>query len=162
MNDKKNSNEKLLSMIIESIDGDLGIYVGDPNGKYEYKRSMKENSCYDYIDLLETDGVFSEDDTDSCFIDDASYVVLRTYNHGDILKTNVLLSYEMYGLVSSRLLSNKDQNLFVKFNSKTKGTLDTYTVDEKDNCFSICPVSDNAVCDSKSLDNNKTRTRSRA
>lgn len=157
MNDKKNNNERLLSMIIESIDGNLGIYVGDPNGKYEYKRSMKENSCYDYIDLLETDGIFFEDDTDSCFIDDASYVVLKTCNHGVVLRTNVFISYEMYGFMSSKLLSNKDQSLFVKFSEKTNGVLDTYTVDEKDNCFSICPVSD-----SNYVDNKKTRTRSRA
>lgn len=137
---EKASCEKLLNILTKHMDKEVNVYVGDSNIKYEYKRLKDEGACYTYIDVLDTNGEVFEDDENSCVVQDSDFVIIKTLNKQEIENINMILSYEMYGRITSELLRTANEKAFMKFNSSTRGMFENYKNNEKSNCFNIVPV----------------------
>lgn len=138
---RKNDNyeEKLIS-IIDNCDN-VNIYVDKVNGKYEYKINVSQDTEYKCVDRIETDGFFAEENASSCFLEDANYAIIKTYEGLDVKKVSVILSPMLYGMVSSYVLRKGDEQLISTLENSTKGDLNNFELCTDSPGFAICPVS---------------------
>ena len=138
---RKNDNyeEKLIS-IIDNCDN-VNIYVDKVNGKYEYKINVSQDTEYKCVDRIETDGFFAEENASSCFLEDANYAIIKTYEGLDVKKVSVILSPMLYGMVSSYVLQKGDEQLILKLENSMKGNLNNFDFLSDAPGFAICPVS---------------------
>ena len=143
MKEKYDNYEKKLMSIINNCDN-INIYVDKVNGKYEYRRIGYDATNYKYIDRIETDGIFVEENVNSCFLEDANYAIIKTYEGLDIKKISVILSPMLYGLVSSYVLRKGDEQLILKLEESVKGDLNNFELCTDSPSFAICPVGDQA------------------
>ncbi|MGM9879014.1 MAG: hypothetical protein ACI31R_03220 [Bacilli bacterium] len=133
--DYDNFEERLLSLACEC--DNIDVYVDDVNGKYGYKRSC--NDKYKYVDRIETDGFFTDEDCNSCFLEDANYAIIRTYEGKEIKKISYILSPMLYGIVSSYVLRKGDEKLISMLENNKKGDLNNFESLSDDSSFAICP-----------------------
>ena len=105
-------------------------------------RSGYDATNYKYIDRIETDGIFAEENVNSCFLEDANYAIIKTYEGLDIKKISVILSPMLYGLVSSYVLRKGDEQLILKLEDSVKGDLNNFELCTDSPSFAICPVGD--------------------
>ena len=143
MKEKYDNYEKKLMSIINNCDN-INIYVDKVNGKYEYRRIGYDATNYKYIDRIETDGIFAEENVNSCFLEDANYAIIKTYEGLDIKKISVILSPMLYGMVSSYVLRKGDEQLILKLEDSVKGDLNNFELCTDSPSFAICPVGDQA------------------
>ena len=143
MKEKYDNYEKKLMSIINNCDN-INIYVDKVNGKYEYRRIGYDATNYKYIDRIETDGIFVEENVNSCFLEDANYAIIKTYEGLDIKKISVILSPMLYGMVSSYVLRKGDEQLILKLEDSVKGDLNNFELCTDSPSFAICPVGDQA------------------
>ena len=143
MKEKYDNYEKKLMSIINNCDN-INIYVDKVNGKYEYRRIGYDATNYKYIDRIETDGIFAEENVNSCFLEDANYAIIKTYEGLDIKKISVILSPMLYGLVSSYVLRKGDEQLILKLEDSVKGDLNNFELCTDSPSFAICPVGEQA------------------
>ena len=143
MKEKYDNYEKKLMSIINNCDN-INIYVDKVNGKYEYRRIGYDATNYKYIDRIETDGIFVEENVNSCFLEDANYAIIKTYEGLDIKKISVILSTMLYGMVSSYVLRKGDEQLILKLEDSVKGDLNNFELCTDSPSFAICPVGDQA------------------
>ena len=143
MKEKYENYEKKLMSIINNCDN-INIYVDKVNGKYEYRRIGYDATNYKYIDRIETDGIFAEENVNSCFLEDANYAIIKTYEGLDIKKISVILSPMLYGLVSSYVLRKGDEQLILKLEDSVKGDLNNFELCTDSPSFAICPVGEQA------------------
>ena len=141
MKEKNDNYEKKLMSIINNCD-DINIYVDEVNGKYEYKRIGYDATNYKYIDRIETDGIFAEENVNSCFLENANYAIIKTYEGLNVKKISVILSPMLYGMVSSYVLRKGDEQLISTLENSTKGDLNNFELCTDSPSFSICPVGD--------------------
>ena len=141
MKEKYDNYEKKLMSIINNCDN-INIYVDKVNGKYEYRRIGYDATNYKYIDRIETDGIFAEENVNSCFLEDANYAIIKTYEGLDIKKISVILSPMLYGMVSSYVLRKGDEQLILKLEDSVKGDLNNFELCTDSPSFAICPVGD--------------------
>ncbi|MGN0993323.1 MAG: hypothetical protein ACI4PE_05335 [Bacilli bacterium] len=139
MKEKNDNYEKKLMSIINNCD-DINIYVDEVNGKYEYKRIGYDATNYKYIDRIETDGIFAEENVNSCFLENANYAIIKTYEGLNVKKISVILSPMLYGMVSSYVLRKGDEQLISTLENSTKGDLNNFELCTDSPSFSICPV----------------------
>ena len=143
MKEKYDNYEKKLMSIINNCDN-INIYVDKVNGKYEYRRIGYDATNYKYIDRIETDGIFVEENVNSCFLEDANYAIIKTYEGLDIKKISVILSPMLYGMVSSYVLRKGDEQLILKLEDSVKGDLNNFELCTDSPSFAICPVGEQA------------------
>lgn len=143
MKEKYDNYEKKLMSIINNCDN-INIYVDKVNGKYEYRRIGYDATNYKYIDRIETDGIFVEENVNSCFLEDANYAIIKTYEGLDIKKISVILSPMLYGMVSSYVLRKGDEQLILKLEDSVKGDLNNFKLCTDSPSFAICPVGEQA------------------
>ncbi len=148
---EKNGCRELIETFTENLQNNLNIYVDDPNIEYEYKWVTKDGACYKYIDRIETNGMLSEEENSVAQVTDSDYVIIKTYDGKEVKRVSIILSYAMYGLFTSALLSCKNTELFPVLAQNTKGSLDHFVSDREAPSFSICPVSK-----SRQIDKQKT------
>ena len=141
MKEKNDNYEKKLMSIINNCD-DINIYVDEVNGKYEYKRIGYDATNYKYIDRIETDGIFAEENVNSCFLENANYAIIKTYEGLNVKKISVILSPMLYGMVSSYVLRKGDEQLISTLENSTKGDLNNFELGTDSPSWSICPVGD--------------------
>lgn len=141
MKEKYDNYEKKLMSVIDICD-DINIYVDKVDGKYEYRRIGYDATDYKYIDRIETDGFFAEEDADSCFLEDANYAIIKTYEGKNVKKVSVILSPMLYGIVSSYVLQKGDDQLISTLENSKKGDLNNFEICTDSPSFTICPVGD--------------------
>lgn len=137
---EKNGCRELIETFTDNLQNNLNIYVDDPNIEYEYKWITKNGACYKYIDRIETNGKLSEEENNVAQVTDSDYVMIKTYEGKEVKKISIILSYAMYGLFTSALLSCKNKELFPVLAKNTKGSLEHFVSEKEDPSFSICPV----------------------
>lgn len=143
MKNKNNHYEELIKTIMDC--DNVNIYIDEANGKYEYQRVGCEPTGYKYIDRIDTDGVLIEEDVNSCFLEEASYALIKTYENRELKKVSAILSLEAYGMVSSYVLQKCDSEKILKFATCTKGNLNQFEKDSATSNFTICPVVENPL-----------------
>lgn len=128
MKNNKNGCKKLISMLEDNLDKDISVYIDDSNGRYEYKLISNDgdDNCYKCIDVLITNGEVFESDDNASLVQNSDYVVIQSIVDRNVEKLSYILSYEMYGLMTSVLLQNPNPELFMKFNSSSKGSLEEF------------------------------------
>ncbi len=141
MEEKYKNYENLIDVISENEDI-TSIYLDDADGKYEYKRTGHNNTDYKFIDIMDTDGIIKLENNKSCYVENASYVAIKTYEKDSLKKVLIILSLEGYGLLHSTILRSGNDNLFSKINSDNgivSYGIENYEIDEKSSSFSIIP-----------------------
>lgn len=145
MKNNKNGCKRLISMLEDNLDKDISVYIDDSNGRYEHKLipNNGDGNCYKCIDVLITNGEVFESDENASLVQDSDYVVIKSIVDRNVEKLSYILSYEMYGLMTSALLQHSNPELFMKFNSSSKGSLEEFDAScNVESGFLIYPVVD--------------------